>query len=33
LLEMRRIWDPNGVPVNRMLADVNTHLAARSAAE
>jgi len=33
LLEMRRIWDPDGVPVNRMLADVNTHLAARSAAE
>jgi len=26
LLEMRRIWDPDGVPLNRMLADVNTHL-------
>jgi hypothetical protein len=26
LLEMRRTWDPDGVPVNRMLADVNSHL-------
>ncbi|MEO8882687.1 MAG: tetratricopeptide repeat protein, partial [Devosia sp.] len=33
LLEMRRIWDPDGVPVNRMLAGVNTRLDARSAAE
>jgi len=33
VLEMRRIWDPDGVPVNRMLTEVNSHLAARSAAE
>ncbi|HVW92352.1 MAG TPA: tetratricopeptide repeat protein [Devosia sp.] len=26
LLEMRRSWDPDGVPVNRMLAEVNSHL-------
>ena len=28
MLEMRRTWDPDGVPVNRMLADVRAHLAA-----
>jgi hypothetical protein len=28
MLEMRRTWDPDGVPVNRALADVRTHLAA-----
>ena len=27
LLEMRRIWDPDGVPFNRMLADAEGHLA------
>ena len=26
MLEMRRIWDPDGVPVNRMLAEVDARL-------
>ncbi|MDB5506246.1 MAG: hypothetical protein JWR75_884 [Devosia sp.] len=26
MLEMRRIWDPDGVPFNRMLGDVASHL-------
>ncbi len=28
MLEMRRTWDPDGVPLNRALADVRSHLAA-----
>jgi hypothetical protein len=28
MLEMRRIWDPDGVPVNRMLGELNAQLAA-----
>jgi hypothetical protein len=31
LLEMRRTWDPDGVPLNRALAEVRTHLAESSA--
>jgi hypothetical protein len=27
MLEMRRIWDPDGVPLNRDLALVRSHLA------
>ena len=27
MLEMRRTWDPDGVPLNRALAEVRTHLA------
>ena len=30
LLEMRRIWDPDGVPVNRMLHEVERELAGPS---
>jgi tetratricopeptide (TPR) repeat protein len=26
MLEMRRIWDPDGVPLNRQLAEVRSHL-------
>jgi hypothetical protein len=28
MLEMRRTWDPDGVPLNRDLALVRSHLAA-----
>jgi hypothetical protein len=28
MLEMRRTWDPDGVPLNRALAEVRSHLAA-----
>ena len=28
MLEMRRTWDPDGVPLNRALAEVHSHLAA-----
>src|SRR5690606_3946312 len=28
MLEMRRTWDPDGVPLNRALAEVRGHLAA-----
>lgn len=33
MLEMRRLWDPDGVPVNRMLGEVEAHLAGLAAAE
>jgi len=32
MLEMRRIWDPDGVPLNRMLAETERHLAAEPVA-
>jgi hypothetical protein len=28
MLEIRRTWDPDGVPLNRALAEVRSHLAA-----